>query len=528
MAADGQKDVIAFLARPETHGGSPVERIDTHGAVVFLTGERAYKLKRAVRFPYMDYSTVERRRAMCEAELTLNRRTAPMLYEAVMPVTRAGEGFRIGGDGETVEWLVVMRRFDQAGLFDRLAERAALTPALMQVLAAEIAAFHAKAETRADYGGAAGIAWVVNGNRDGLADAEFSASARAAAERFDAGCRAALAREAALLDARRGDGFVRHCHGDLHLRNICLIEGRPVLFDAIEFNDRVACIDTFYDFAFLLMDLERRGLRALANIAFNAYLEQSGDRGGLAALPLFLACRAGVKAQTSAAGARAQTDPAKRGTLMAEAEACLALGETFLAPPPARLVAIGGLSGTGKSTVARRLAPLLGAAPGAVVLRSDVLRKRLAGVESTTRLAPDAYTAESAKRVYDVLVAAARDVALGGQAVIIDAVFARPAERVAVAAAAREAGIPFTGLWLEAPAKVLEQRIAARRGDASDATVAVLRRQLAYDLGPMTWHRVDAAGEPEDVAARGAAAIGLPPSAFGDKLVAGRGGGRFG
>jgi aminoglycoside phosphotransferase family enzyme/predicted kinase len=477
--------------------------------VVFLAGERAYKLKRAVRFPYMDYSTLERRRAMCEAELALNRRTAAMLYEAVVPVTRADGGFHIGGEGEVVEWLVVMRRFDQAGLFDRLADRAALTPALMQVLAAEIAAFHAKAEQRAGYGGSAGIAWVVDGNRDGFADADFAAAAHAAAERFDAGCRAALAREAALLDARKAEGFVRRCHGDLHLRNICLIEGRPVLFDAIEFNDRVACIDTLYDFAFLLMDLERRGLRALANIAFNTYLEQSGDRRGLAALPLFLACRAGVKAQTAAAGARAQIDPAKRAALMAEAEACLALGETFLAPPPARFVAIGGLSGTGKSTVARHVAPLLGAAPGAVVLRSDVLRKQLAGIAATTRLAPEAYTKEAARQVYDALFAAARDVAASGQAVIVDAVFARPDERAAIAAAARDAGVAFTGLWLEAPAEVLERRIADRRGDASDATVAVLRRQLAYDLGPMTWHRVDAAGAPEDVAVRGASAIGL-------------------
>jgi hypothetical protein len=507
MTAADQRDVIDFLSRPDTHGGAAVERIDTHGAIVFLAGDRAYKLKRAVRFPYMDYSTRERRRAMCEAELALNRRTAPMLYEAVVPVTHAGGRLRVGGEGEAVDWLVVMRRFDQAGLFDRLAARRALTPALMQVLAAEIAAFHAAAARRADHGGTAGMSWVVDGNRAGFAAAEFAAASRAAAGRFDAACRAALARAAPLLDARREGGFVRHCHGDLHLRNICLIDGRPVLFDAIEFNERVACIDMLYDFAFLLMDLERRDLRALGNIAFNSYLEQSCDRGGLAALPLFLACRAGVKAQTTAAGARAQSDSGRKAALMDEAEACLALGERFLAPLPARLVAIGGLSGTGKSTVARHVAPLLGAAPGAVVLRSDVLRKQLAGVAATTRLAPEAYTPAAARQVYDALIREARAVAASGHAVIVDAVFARSEERFAVEAAAREAGVAFSGLWLEAPAALLEARIGGRRGDASDATAAVLRRQLAYDLGPIAWHRVDAAAEPGEVAARAAAVL---------------------
>jgi aminoglycoside phosphotransferase family enzyme/predicted kinase len=512
-AAEGQQEIIAFLSWPEAygHGAWPVERIDTHGAVVFLVGERAYKLKRAVRFPYMDYSTIERRRAMCEAELALNRRTAPMLYEAVVPVTREGGRLRLGGAGEALDWLVVMRRFDQAGLFDRLAERKALTPVLMKELAAAIAAFHAKAERRTDFGGTAGIAWVIDGNRAGFAAADFAPAERDAAQRFDAGCRAALARAAPLLEARRADGFVRHCHGDLHLRNICLIDGHPVLFDAIEFNDQVAIVDTLYDAAFLLMDLEWRTLRALANVAFNTYLEHSGDRGGLVALPLFLACRAGVKAQTAAAAARAQPDAGKRAALTDEARTCLDLGLCFLAPPPVRMVAIGGLSGTGKSTVARHLAPALGAAPGAVLLRSDVLRKRLAGVSATTRLGPQAYTPASAQRVYAALIDAARQAAAAGHSVIVDAVFARPEERAAAEGAAHAAGAAFTGIWLEAPAARLEERIAARSGDASDATIEVLRRQLAYDLGPITWRRVDASGDPAAVAGRAGAALG--PSA---------------
>jgi predicted kinase len=220
-----------------------------------------------------------------------------------------------------------------------------------------------------------------------------------------------------------------------------------------------------------------------------------------------------VKAQTAAAAARAQSDAARRDALQDEARACLRLGLSFLSPPPAHVIAIGGLSGTGKSTVARRLAPAIGAAPGAVVLRSDVLRKGLAGVAATTRLDPQAYTPEAAREVYAALAEQARAVAGAGHCVIVDAVFARPDERAAIAAAAAAAGVAFTGIWLEAPPARLKARIAARKGDASDATVEVLRRQLAYDLGPITWHRVDASDGPEKVTGRVAALGGFRSAA---------------
>jgi aminoglycoside phosphotransferase family enzyme/predicted kinase len=506
--APSQRDVIEFLSRPGTYGTAvaEVERIDTHGAVVFLAGARAYKLKRAVRFPYMDYSTPARRRAMCEAELTINRRTAPMLYESVVPVTRGRAGLALGGDGEALDWVVVMRRFDQSALFDRMAERGALTLEHMAALAAEIAAFHAQAGPRRDFGGAAGIAWVLDVNAAGLREAAEDIGHEDGA-RFDRLCREALSRAAPLLDKRCAAGLVRHCHGDLHLRNICLFDGRPVLFDAIEFNDRISCIDILYDFAFLLMDLERRDLRRHANAAFNRYFEEGADLDGLAALPLFLACRAGVKAQTVAAASRAQAAPAKRRAMIDEARACLALGSQFLAPAPARMVAIGGLSGTGKSTVARLTAPALGGAPGAAVLRSDVIRKRQAGLDATARLGPQAYTPAAAAAVYGEMIDMAGRAVRAGQSAVVDAVFALPHERDAVAAAARAAGVPFTGIWLEAPAGQLKARIAARRGDASDATVDVLQRQLEYDPGAIAWHRIDASDAPDAVAARLAALL---------------------
>jgi aminoglycoside phosphotransferase family enzyme/predicted kinase len=520
---EDQSAAIAFLADPRSHGGAAVERYDTHGAVVVLAGERAYKLKRAVRFPYMDFSTLALRRRACEAELRLNRRTAPSLYLAVEPIVRHPSGeLALGGEGETVDWVVAMRRFASEALFDRMAERGALAPALVRELADAVLRLHGAAEVVRGQGGAAGIARVIEGNDRGLAEAKpgrVDQGARAALKERSA---ATLARLGPLLEARREGGLVRQCHGDLHLGNVCLFEDRPTIFDAIEFNEQLSCIDVLYDLAFLLMDLEHRGLRALANLALNRYLSEGaragalGDLAGLAALPLFLACRAGVRAQVAIAVARAQDDGARRARWEAQSGPYLALALRYLDPPSPRLLAIGGLSGTGKTTIARTLAPGLGASPGAVILRSDVLRKHLLGRDALDRLGAEGYGDEITARVYAALRERARQGLAAGQAVIVDAVHAAPAERDAIAAVAREAGVPFDGIWLEATRERLAARLAARRGDASDATPAVLEKQLAYELGALAWRRLDATGAAEEVAARAAATLGLdPPSGAG-------------
>jgi uncharacterized protein len=494
MIVEDQSDTIAFLQDRRTHNGVDVERIDTHGAVVFLAGERAYKLKRAVKFPYMDLSTVDKRRKACEAELRVNRRTAPMLYRRAMPVTRGPQGLELAGAGRIVDWVVVMQRFDQATLFDRMAEAGTLRSARMTALAEQIAKFQDEAERRPEQGGEAGLAWHIEANSKGTQEATPGVFAANVASTVEAGCRDAAARLRDLLEARRAAGFVRHGHGDLHLRNICLVDDTPTLFDAIEFDDRIACVDTLFDVAFLLMDLERRGLRALANAAFNRYLEVTGDYGGLAALPLFMACRAWTRAHTLAAAAAAQKDAAQQSAMRRDARAALDLAAQLLNPVAARVVAIGGLSGTGKSTVARQVAPEIGRAPGAVVVRSDVLRKRLSGVVETTKLGPEGYTLEMSTKVYAALIATAGQVAQAGQGVIADAVFARAEERAAIRAAAQAEGVAFTGIWLTGDRAVLEARVAARRGDASDADVDVVRQQAQYDLGGLDWAQVDAGG----------------------------------
>jgi aminoglycoside phosphotransferase family enzyme/predicted kinase len=486
-----QARVIDFLSRPDAHRGQSVQRIDTHASVVFLAGDRAWKLKRAVRYPYLDFSKLERRKASCEAELATNRRTAPDLYLAVVPVTVGPDGtMAIDGEGEPVEWLLEMVQFDQDRLLDRLASRGELERALMVPLADAIANLHLEAEPRPEFGGRDGMQWVVDGNAadlTGLDEAESTVRDALVEE-----SRRALDRQAALLDVRGRDGWVRQCHGDLHLRNIVLLEQGPTLFDAVEFNDRISCVDVLYDLAFLLMDLWRRKLPHHANGVWNRYLTRIPDRSGIPALPLFLSCRAAVRAKTSLAAARLQTDELKVRELRETVRTYLDLALTLLRARGPFLLAVGGLSGSGKSSLAYELAPDVGPVPGAVVLRSDEIRKALAGVPAHSTLTQEGYSESMTRQVYRELSDRATAVLRAGHGVIADAVFARSDDREAIAHTADQLSVPFAGLWLEAPEDVLVDRVSARRGDASDADAAVVRRRLARSLGQMTWHRIDA------------------------------------
>ena len=487
-AAEDQAAAIDLLASPSTYGGAAVERIDTHTAVVFLAGKRAYKLKRAVRFDYLDYSTAEKRRMCCEAELRLNQRTAPGLYQRVAAVTRARDGsLALDGTGAAVDWVVEMQRFPQDALFDRLAERGRLDLALMAPLAEAIASFHASAERRDDHGGRAGMRWVVDGNAEGFAEFGRESLPEPICQRVTDRSIAAVDRHGALLDARRAQGLVRQCHGDLHLRNIVLLDGRPTLFDGVEFNDEITCIDVHYDVAFLLMDLWHRQLHRHANLVWNRYVSATRDLEAVPLLPLFLACRAAVRAKTSATAARFQSDDGRRARLDTLAREYLTLADACLSPPPPRLIAVGGRSGSGKSTLAWGLAPLVGAVPGAVVLRSDDVRKELCGASPLDRLGPEGYTPAVSEQVYRTMAARAETIVRGGHSVIADAVFLRSADRESIE---RVAGSAFAGLWLEAPEDTLVARVTERRGDPSDADADVVRRQRTE--GAVGWRPIDA------------------------------------
>lgn len=489
---EDQNEVFAFLGDPSTHAlAGNVTRIDTHGAVVFLAGRDVYKVKRAVLFPFMDFSTLEKRRAACENEIAVNRINAPELYLGVVPIRRAARRLEIGGtDGDIVEWAVHLRRFDETKTLDRLAERGELDLSIAAQLAEIIFAAHQRAPRRGG-GATEDFRRRLEDTLAGLTEAEdvFAPAAVAAlGTRF----RAAYEAHEALLRTRERQGKVRRCHGDVHLRNIVLEDGRAVLFDAIEFDDAIATIDILYDLAFVLMDLWQRGFRAHANLLFNRYLWLSSEDEieGLAALPLFLALRAAIRARVTAA--LRKLDPGEREVRAREAWQFFAAAEDFLAPRAPRLVGIGGLSGSGKSALGQALAAEIGQAPGAVHLRSDIERKKLCGVDEAKRLPPAAYRPQISEEVYRKLRELAGAALRAGQSVIVDAVHARPEERDALAAVAASAAVPFLGLWLDAPVETLVARVAARMNDASDATPEVVREQTRFAPGRLDWMRLDA------------------------------------
>ena len=495
-ANSDQAAVLDFMASPKAYelDAGPVDRIETHASVVFLAGSHAYKIKRAVKYPFLDFSTLEKRHRALLNELALNRRTAPQLYLEVIPITIGkNANFFLNGEGEPKEWALVMRRFDQAKLYDRMAEEGRLPLSVMPQLAQVIADFHRGANRfLAPETSVAALLAVLKDNETALAGEKDACPADALAT-VNRGSREALSALALLLQARASGGYVRHCHGDLHLRNIVEIDGAPVLFDAIEFDDAIATVDVIYDLAFLLMDLGARGLRAHANAVLNAYLEASGDTAnliGLAALPLFLSTRAMIRAKVELL--RASLDPESREEARRRATSYVLLARNYLERQRPQLIAIGGLSGSGKSSVAQALAPHLGVFPGAVHVRSDVERKRLFGVRAEERLPRPAYGAEVSDIVYTMCRKRALMALEGGHSVIVDAVHAKKEERDGVAEIAARAGAAFTGIWLDASAETMRQRIAARTGDVSDATPAVLDEQLSYDLGQQTFTVIDA------------------------------------
>jgi aminoglycoside phosphotransferase family enzyme/predicted kinase len=457
--------------------------IETHIAAVFLIGERAYKLKKAVDLGFLDFSTREKRRWATLREFAFNHRTAPDIYLDVAEVVRLPDGqLAMGESGQPLESVLVMRRFDPEAVLSNTPER--VQGDFAEVLGRQVADLHATAEVRP--GGAASLAYVVDSNADHLRRlAPVLGGERV--EALLAATDAEFERRRVLLDARGAAGQVRRCHGDLHLGNILEEDGRAIPFDCIEFNDTLSTIDVLYDIAFLLMDLSFRGQPGGANRVLNGYLDQAarsfGEAAleGLAVLPLFMSVRASVRAHVNAHNGDAEA-------ARAYVEAAL----RHLSWPQPELRAVGGLSGSGKSTFARKLAPGRGAPPGAVILRSDEIRKRLWDRKPTEALPPEAYAPDQSGRVYGVLMHEAGLVLKAGRSVILDAVFLKPAERAAAEQAAKNAGVAFEGVWLDVPAEVMRQRLAGRTGDASDADVRVLQQQLERDPGAIAWRRASA------------------------------------
>ncbi|MDP3415979.1 AAA family ATPase [Falsiroseomonas sp.] len=484
-----QAPVAALLRR--LAGADPVE---THISAVFIGPDTVWKLKKAVRLGFLDFSELASRQHFVRHELALNQPHAPGLYRDVVPVTRAPDGtLALDGAGEPVEWVLRMAPVPPGDFLDVIARSGGLTPELLDATADAVVALHEAAlPAPPGFDAPAAMARVLAGNiRDchetGLPEARVAALGAAMQARLSALTPHMAAREAA--------GRVRRCHGDLHLGNLCLWEGRPTPFDALEFDEAMATTDTGYDLAFLLMDLCAQGHRAAANRLMNRYLARTGDFGLLPPLGFWMALRAMVRAHVAA----------RRGE---DGLGYLAAAEAHIRPVPQRLVAVGGLQGTGKTWLARQIAPDLGAAPGALHLRTDETRKRRAGVAPEARLPPAAYAEAESQAVHAEIFAAARAALGAGHSVVLDAVFLDPAQRQAAEAAA--APYPFKGFWLAAPLDLLRRRVAERSAagrDASDATVAVLDQAATADPGAITWQQVDAGAPLEPVRA----ALALTP-----------------
>lgn len=492
-----------------------VKRIDTHANIVFLVGNLAYKIKRNVRFPFLDYSTLALRECACKAEITFNQPNAPQIYLKALPVTLEADGnLSLDGAGEPVEWVVEMCRFDTQNELDVRAGAAPFSDTLSDKLASMMVAAHGEAPTRSGPGFYEALASYVAQN-----DAAFHEHPELFPPenvRHLTGQAGNVLSSLKDLILKRGDqGLIRRCHGDAHLRNIVLIEDDPVLFDAVEFSDEIATGDVLYDLAFLLMDLWERGQLRSANRVFNRYLDLSRldtHPEGLACLPFYMMMRAAIRSKIAASAALAQSDPEQKQAQQSLARKYFGFAQAFLEPSQPELVAIGGLSGTGKTTLAYELAADIGRAPGARVLRTDVMRKRQLDIPEAEKAPPEAYTLQASNRVYQAIDEAIQSVLASGHSAIFDAVFAAESERAKIRRIAKSVEAEFTGLWLTAAATTLRQRVADRAQDASDATADIVDKQLGYDLGKMSWAQIEAGGNREGTASQAREILGRSQS----------------
>ncbi|MCH8499803.1 MAG: AAA family ATPase [Marinobacter sp.] len=488
-----QTVLIKALQNPALydHPVSEFKVLETHISWVLLTGDYAYKIKKPMDFGFLNFSTLALRQHFCNEELRLNKRSAADLYLEVLPITGSEDNPALGGDGTPIEYCLRMRQFDQTGLLDKMQERGALSAELLEALARDVALFHAQLPTVdpvKPLGTPGAVYAAMQENFDQIRPLLDDAGLLTQLDALEAWTRCTYERLHDTIAERREQGFVRECHGDLHLANITQHKGKVTLFDCIEFNEPFRWIDTINDIAFLLMDLESRGEQRLASLTLNTYLEFSGDYNGLALLPLYKAYRAVVRAKIALFTlGNPSLNASERAHLMQRYRAYADLAESYSEIPNRYLLAMMGLSGSGKSVMSKALATDL----GLIRLRSDVERKRLFGLapldSSKSDTGTGIYTPEATAQTYQRLAVLADQLLALGYSVVVDAACLREAERAHLEAVAEIEGVPFILVECEAPEELRRQWISERQGDASEAGVDLLETQKGW-LEPLTEH----------------------------------------
>ncbi|NWF39801.1 AAA family ATPase [Mariprofundus sp. NF] len=464
------------------HPAEQIEMIQTHISWVFLAGEYAYKFKKPVNFSFLDFSSLEKRKYFCKRELELNRRISPAIYLGMHHICRQGESYQLDGDGEVVDYCLKMHRFSQSDLLNERLNNGNFDAAWMDALACDTAGFHHSSAANREIDHIALLQNHIALNLDAASRHIGTGLNRQTIQSLTQFARRELATLQPLLEARQSDGHIRHCHGDLHLKNITLIDGYPRLFDCIEFNDDFSTIDTMSDVAFLIMDCDAHGRPDLGMRFLSRYLEFSGDYSGLKLLPLYLFYRATVRGKVACLLAD-ELEGEKRSLQLSEAADYFELALACTGREQSSLFAIGGLSGSGKSHLA-----LLGCGvERAIMIRSDATRKRIAANHPDLEL----YGNQMHINTYNAMFAAAKTTIDAGFSVILDATFIHPDSRLHLKQLTDSSAAPLHFFWLDIEETILREQIKKRQiaaNDISDADLHVLDLQLEeYRKPAETW-----------------------------------------
>jgi uncharacterized protein len=456
---------------------SPIQLIQTHISYVFLTGDYAYKVKKPVNFGFLDFTTLEQRKYFCEEELRLNQRGAPQLYLEVLAITQEADQFSLAGMGKPVEYALEMRQFPEDALFTRLLEKGALTEKRMQDLGRVVASFHAQAQTTdtiRSFGGMAQIRSAIDQNYEQTQKYVGSPQTQEQFEQTRSYTDRFFEERQELFDSRVVQDRIRECHGDLHLGNICLWQDQILLFDCIEFNPAFRFVDVMYDVAFVVMDLEVQGRLDLSYMFLNTYIEETGDWEGLQILPLYLIRQAYVRAKvTSFLLDEPEISEEAKAEAYQKAALYYQLAWRYTQKRQGQLILMSGLSGSGKSTVARYFARRL----HAVHIRSDAVRKHLGGLSLYERGKDKLYTPAMTEQTYKRLLNLGIKLATQGYPVILDAKYDQQIFRLTALEQAQMNHLPFHIFYCTAPLEILRDRLQMRRGDITDAGVDLLEQQ---------------------------------------------------